>query len=94
MNLNTSLFSLAFAFSSTVFAHPVIDSLSVELIKKNVSSEIIEQRIEQWHRAELNQIDTKASVISDRAPIEERRAMVERQIEQTYRALKAQFDIQ
>lgn len=75
----------ALTMSMNVSATSAIDALSVESIKATLTSEQIQQSLNQWKEKELKQLESRAQAISDRAPIEARRELVKAQIEQEYK---------
>lgn len=75
----------ALTLSMNVSAASAIDALSVESIKATLTPEQIQQSLNQWKKGELNQLESRAQAISDRAPIEARRELVKSQIEQEYK---------
>ncbi|MFM2596598.1 hypothetical protein AAFX19_28000 [Vibrio harveyi] len=82
----TNVISLvALTLSMNVSAASAIDALSVESIKATLTPEQIQQSLNQWKEGELNQLESRAQAISDRAPIEARRELVKSQIEQEYK---------
>ncbi|EJY4612589.1 hypothetical protein OGF91_003738 [Vibrio vulnificus] len=82
----TQVISLAaLTLSMNVSAASAIDALSVESIKSTLTPEQIQQSLNQWKEGELNQLESRAQAISDRAPIEARRELVKSQIEQEYK---------
>lgn len=82
----TNVISLAaLTLSMNVSAASAIDVLSVESIKATLTPEQIQQSLNQWKKGELNQLESRAQAISDRAPIEARRELVKSQIEQEYK---------
>jgi|GEM_PF-2880008 len=82
----TQVISLAaLTLSMNVSAASAIDALSIESIKATLTPEQIQQSLNQWREGELNQLESRAQAISDRAPIEARRELVKSQIEQEYK---------
>ncbi|MGC9531022.1 hypothetical protein, partial [Vibrio atlanticus] len=75
----------ALTLSMNVSAASAIDALSVESIKATLTPEQIQQSLNHWKQNELKQLESRAQTISDRAPIEARRELVESQIEQEYK---------
>lgn len=75
----------AFTLSMNVSAASAIDALSVESIKATLTPEQVQQSLNHWKEGELKQLETRTQAISDRAPIEARRELVESQIEQEYK---------
>ncbi|MEZ8041995.1 hypothetical protein AB4516_18890 [Vibrio sp. 10N.222.54.F12] len=75
----------ALTLSMNVSAASAIDALSVESIKATLTPEQIQQSLNHWKQNELKQLESRAQAISDRAPIEARRELVESQIEQEYK---------
>ncbi|WP_375751842.1 hypothetical protein [Vibrio sp. HN007] len=75
----------ALTLSMNVSAASAVDALSVESIKATLTPEQIQQSLNQWKEGELNQLESRAQAISDRAPIEARRELVKSQIEQEYK---------
>ena len=75
----------ALTLSMNVSAASAIDALSVESIKATLTPEQIQQSLNQWKENQLKQVESRAQSISDRAPIEARRELVESQIEQEYK---------
>jgi hypothetical protein len=82
----TKIITLAvLSLSMNVSATSAIDALSIESIKATLTPVQIQQSLNQWKENELKQIESHAQNISDRAPIEARRELVESQIEQEYK---------
>ena len=75
----------ALTLSMNVSAASALHALSVESIKATLTPEQIQQSHKQWKEGELNQLESRAQSISDRAPIEARRELVKSQIEQEYK---------
>ena len=75
----------ALTISMNVSAESAIDALSIESIKATLTPEQIQQSLNQWKENQLKQVESRAQSISDRAPIEARRELVESQIEQEYK---------
>ncbi len=75
----------ALTSSLNVSAGNALDALSIESIKAALTPEQIQQSLNQWKKSELEQLESRAQNISDRAPIEVRRALVKSQIEQEYK---------
>ncbi|NOI25376.1 hypothetical protein [Vibrio mediterranei] len=76
---------IALTSSLNVNASSALDALSVESINATLTPEQIRLSLEQWKKGELDQLESRAQNISDRVPIEARRALVKSQIEQEYK---------
>ncbi len=68
--------------SMNVSAESAIEALSVESIKATLTPEQIQLTLNQWKKDELRHMELRAQRISDKAPIEARRAIAKSQIEQ------------
>ena len=75
----------ALTLSMNVSATSAIDALSIESIKATLTPMQIQQSLNQWKQNQLKQVESRAQNISDRAPIEARRELVESQIEQEFK---------
>ncbi len=88
MNLHRTLLILATTVSASSLAHPVVETLSTQLITQQLPTEHIEQQLDEWYQIELKQLDRHAQRLSDRIPINERRKMAQASLEQEYQSLK------
>ncbi|PTP43461.1 hypothetical protein [Vibrio splendidus] len=83
----------ALTISMNVSAASAIDALSIESIKATLTSEQIQQSLNQWKESQLKQVKSRVQNFSDRAPIEARRELVESQIEQEYKQTAKAFGL-
>ncbi|CAK1758455.1 conserved exported hypothetical protein [Vibrio crassostreae] len=90
----TKIITLAsLTISMNVSAASAINALSIESIKATLTSEQIQQSLNQWKESQLKRVESRAQNISDRAPIEARRELVESQIEQEYKQTAKAFGL-
>ncbi|EKO3914949.1 hypothetical protein GI293_000075 [Vibrio fluvialis] len=83
----------ALTLSFNTLAQSATEALSMTIVKENLSKQQIQQTLDAWKADALTHIEARARFISDRAPIEARRDMVKRQIEDEYNQAAKQLGL-
>ncbi|HGS5467398.1 TPA: hypothetical protein ACMDUM_000921 [Vibrio parahaemolyticus] len=83
----------ALTLSFNTLAQSATEALSMAVVKENLSKHQIQQTLDVWKADALTHIEARAQAISDRAPIEARRDMAKRQIEDEYNQAAKQLGL-
>lgn len=83
----------ALTLSFNVLAQSATEALNMAIVKESFSKHQIQQTLDAWKADALTHIEARAQAISDRAPIEARRDMAKRQIEDEYNQVAKQLGL-
>lgn len=83
----------ALTLSFNVLAQSATEALNMAVVKESFSKHQIQQTLDAWKADALTHIEARAQAISDRAPIEARRDMAKRQIEDEYNQAAKQLGL-
>ncbi|MEZ9851351.1 hypothetical protein FCV82_07930 [Vibrio breoganii] len=85
--LTAGTLAIGLTLSFNTMATNALDSLSIESIKQNMTTEQIQSVLDDWKAEQLSLVERKVEAMSDTAPYIERKKYVLLRIDQKYNNL-------
>lgn len=93
MKTTTIALAIALMASTSVMANSAIDNLNVEAVKASVQPTVIKTNLDNWYKAELDNIDATAHQMSDRVPYIVRQRQAKANLDAEYAKLTKAYGL-